>query len=679
MPEKTPIEKVYDQLSGAPIRHPASARLFADWRLQAGDVVTVTSGNEAYQVPVYNMEMTWKGSPMVEVDATGSKERPPLTALARRSYGGSQRQAETEETLVGYSSRFDQTDSQIVGIVSATGIVVDPETGLPVIDPVTGDYVFAEGSRHNIFSQITQQAGRITSEVTRLDGVDSTLSSRISQTESDISLVVTGTSGNRKVNSASIILAINGGSGSSVTISADKVDLVGYVTATQMETAIQTVNYIIPADGTIQVSGHMDVGGNLGVGSISTESYADYKVDGTSIGLGSGIKGFGTPTTSGGQVSIPYYSFDGLHDGNITFSRAVTASGEWSGGTFTVSADQGVMIPAEVKTYLYAVRTNGDTTKRSGVGQISVPVRVIADGTLTTGKVVFTDTVPVTITEILDDQNTFTTNGTKNPRSGYVGFASVNVNVTLNDPTWGETKTGQSNTYTVKSSAGDSKSQTLYLTASGATVTLRTGSVQGDQQAVITCNDANLVAANIKNGVSIFGVTGTYTDTVTIDPSTATSLNPGGSVTVHAKKNGTSVASVTVSANTDGNLVAGNIKSGVSIFGVTGTYVPDPITLNDPTWNDVSSLTARRTYTVSATNGDAKSQTVLLYNNGNWSSGKTTVYMYKNSTASTDNRLAAWEISLPSSGSWDSNRTGQHNLHVKFTICGKTYETDFGV
>lgn len=128
--------------------------------------------------------------------------------------------------------------------------------------------------------------------------------------------------------------------------------------------------------------------------------------------------------------------------------------------------------------------------------------------------------------------------------------------------------------------------------------------------------DSNLTAANIKNGVKIFNVTGSYagsssggsnpklqTKTATPSESTQTISPDSGydglsSVTVNAvsktyvgsgvtkkaaatytpKTSDQSIAasqylSGTQTIKGDVNLVAGNIKSGVSIFGVTGTYV----------------------------------------------------------------------------------------------------------
>lgn len=127
--------------------------------------------------------------------------------------------------------------------------------------------------------------------------------------------------------------------------------------------------------------------------------------------------------------------------------------------------------------------------------------------------------------------------------------------------------------------------------------------------------DSNLTAANIKNGVKIFNVTGSYaggssggsnpklqTKTATPSESTQTISPDSGydglsSVTVNAvsktyvgsgvtkkaaatytpKTSDQSIASGqylngTQTIKGDVNLVAGNIKSGVSIFGVTGTY-----------------------------------------------------------------------------------------------------------
>ena len=86
--------------------------------------------------------------------------------------------------------------------------------------------------------------------------------------------------------------------------------------------------------------------------------------------------------------------------------------------------------------------------------------------------------------------------------------------------------------------------------------------------------DSDIVAGNIKSGVNILGVVGTYNGGT---PSLQTkSVNPTTSQQVVEPDNGyDGLSAVTVGAVTssiDSNIQAGNIKSGVNILGVNGTY-----------------------------------------------------------------------------------------------------------
>lgn len=102
--------------------------------------------------------------------------------------------------------------------------------------------------------------------------------------------------------------------------------------------------------------------------------------------------------------------------------------------------------------------------------------------------------------------------------------------------------------------------------------------------------DTNLVAGNIKNGVSIFNVTGTGMTDVTLTqdyngvidiPKTTTDVN---TIALQIKNATPNASSQSIEPDTgyfglskvdisgDENLVPGNIAEGVSIFGVTGTH-----------------------------------------------------------------------------------------------------------
>jgi hypothetical protein len=186
---------------------------------------------------------------------------------------------------------------------------------------------------------------------------------------------------------------------------------------------------------------------------------------------------------------------------------------------------------------------------------------------------------------------------TVNPDSSYDALSSVTVEAISN------TYIGSS--VTKKSAATYTPGTSDQSIASGQYLN-GTQTIKGD---------SNLTAANIKSGVKIFNVTGSYagsssggntpnlqTKTVTPSESTQTVSPDSGydglsKVTVNAisstyigsdvtkksaatyipKTTNQSIASGQYLGGTqtikgDANLVAGNIKSGVSIFGVTGTY-----------------------------------------------------------------------------------------------------------
>lgn len=107
------------------------------------------------------------------------------------------------------------------------------------------------------------------------------------------------------------------------------------------------------------------------------------------------------------------------------------------------------------------------------------------------------------------------------------------------------------------------QSKTFTPTSAGSTLTPDEG-YYGLSQVTVS-GSANLVAGNIKSGVNVFGVVGTYNT-----PSQSKSFTPTSAGSTIVPDTGYLLSQVTVSG--DANLVAGNIKSDVTIFGVTGTY-----------------------------------------------------------------------------------------------------------
>lgn len=186
---------------------------------------------------------------------------------------------------------------------------------------------------------------------------------------------------------------------------------------------------------------------------------------------------------------------------------------------------------------------------------------------------------------------------TVNPDSSYDALSSVTVGAI-------------SNTYI---GSGVTKKSVATYTPGTSDQSIASGQYLNGTQTIK--GDSNLTATNIKSGVKIFNVTGSYagsssggntpnlqTKTVTPSESTQTVSPDSGydglsKVTVNAisstyigsdvtkksaatyipKTTDQSIASGQYLSGTqtikgDANLVAGNIKSGVNIFGVTGTY-----------------------------------------------------------------------------------------------------------
>ena len=85
--------------------------------------------------------------------------------------------------------------------------------------------------------------------------------------------------------------------------------------------------------------------------------------------------------------------------------------------------------------------------------------------------------------------------------------------------------------------------------------------------------DANISASNIKSGVSILGVTGNVVE-LNGETKTVTPTTSSQTITPTSPKNGLTSVTVEAVTNTiDNNITAGNIKNGVSILGVTGNVV----------------------------------------------------------------------------------------------------------
>ena len=165
-----------------------------------------------------------------KIASTASTASYESHSVGRSSARGSQLSG-----VAGDTKRIELVVTDVQEAVDGTGITEMWQSGI-VIDAQAGVTI---SSLYQGFSSqyaaINVNSGNISSLVTKTGvnslGVGETLYSLIQQEAGKISLIVNS---DNTLNSAKIILAINGNEGSSVEISADKVNLSGYVTASDL-------------------------------------------------------------------------------------------------------------------------------------------------------------------------------------------------------------------------------------------------------------------------------------------------------------------------------------------------------------------------------------------------------------------------------------------------------------
>lgn len=197
-----------------------------------------------------------------------------------------------------------------------------------------------------MYGRITVEADRITQEVSRATAAEGTLRGAITVEAGKISQIVSAVGKDGEVTAASITLAINEGkSGAwidadnvwigndkSTTVIAGKLNVRDLAAEIAKITTLSTL--AISADGNIQCSG--------GIVSKSLAINQQYGITASGTGTFSGIKlGSGSSFTDcvvDAAVANNILTLTKASGDTVTFSRATSLSGAWSGATFAVTA-----------------------------------------------------------------------------------------------------------------------------------------------------------------------------------------------------------------------------------------------------------------------------------------------------------------------------------------------------
>ena len=350
----TANEAIKDRLDDWLQFHPANAKLLVPaWVLDPGDIVTVENEGVEYKLPIYNLDVEWRGESTGQISSTGKEKRPPLSELKRRSYA---RQKQTEEQQaqiddVIYKTDFTKDDYGIGLLASAVGVKIDPVTGLPARDPVTNKFVFDSENGAALTSQINVRADGISAVATQAQQGVGTLTGRVDVMAGQIGLVVTGEGENAEVNTASIILAINGGTGhSSARIEATSIILDGNVT---LNGALNITNGELVSNYPISTTDYLK-GSSLTLSGTSAVNVTPEDLGGMVIKA--------DVDTSTNTLKLWVLGDDPDGSPSINFSKAVapTIGGSWSGsGTYNITSSPSAASGSKL-TITPSVRLNGN-------------------------------------------------------------------------------------------------------------------------------------------------------------------------------------------------------------------------------------------------------------------------------------------------------------------------------
>lgn len=276
----------------------------------------------------------------------------------------------------------------------------------------------------------------------------------------------------------------------------------GYVLAADLATDIADIALLnvqeLNATGDASITGDLSVYGDLSVALENTLtcgalSCGNLDCEGISInGAATVATNFiMSASVSGNVLTLTPYSGSA-----ITFSKATTLSGSWGSGTYTVTADQNGATVATDFTALTNTGHWGVAANSENVNTYYYETKATRNGQAT----------------VYSTGNTFQIDAVGRYNAGYdtaSGQVSLPGSGSSASFAFAYPKTTTSGGTTTRTQS--LTSYVLESTAGSLTVAVTSGSGSSKvTHAQTTCIDSNLDAGNIKNGVTIFGVVGTY-------------------------------------------------------------------------------------------------------------------------------------------------------------------------
>lgn len=122
------LQPILNRLNGVPQYHPGSAETFADWTLEAGDIVRLKRMGQNYDTPVMVNTMRWNGQAKSTMEFDGQKERKAISKVSKQKFSGGGGGIQNSKDLYALTQNFDELNGDFTQyVVGPDGLI---HTGL---------------------------------------------------------------------------------------------------------------------------------------------------------------------------------------------------------------------------------------------------------------------------------------------------------------------------------------------------------------------------------------------------------------------------------------------------------------------------------------------------------------------------------------------------------------------
>lgn len=423
------LQPIYERLNGTDQYHPFTADTFQDWSLEAGDVISVSKGNETYSSPVFVSKMKWTGHPSNKLETTGEKQRQAISRQSKQKFSGGGGGVNNSKALYYLTQDFDDQKGLFEQYITGEDGLIHTVMWQrqDAVGAIAGDFTKGSDGNYRLSSgteflvdkggtyQTVGTEAQIDDVQDNVDAVDGrvqtiegsalwTQRNQITGVVGEYDVVTDPTTGvktlvvksgggikirrgnveyglydNGNLTAGIIVNKINGGA-STVKISADHIVLDGDAVASSLDShelscgdfsANQAQFTNFTSHGASEIEGNLTI--STGTVIVGEQDLADGFIN-------------VTKTTSGNEVTLTFTTANG-DEIPITFNRATTPtmSDSWSGGSGGSASSMNVTTdpqPVRSFTYHFPVTNSATLGRKVSVNRSGDQGQTVTIGTI---------------------------------------------------------------------------------------------------------------------------------------------------------------------------------------------------------------------------------------------------------------------------------------------------------